>query len=65
MIQLKFKHRKVVHYTLLISIILLQIIAILTWYNETKLAEAFDDMATAGKMNTINNALLTSQDDFN
>lgn len=63
--QLKFEHRKVVHYALLAAIILLQIIAIVTWYNETKLSEAFDDMAVAGKVNGINSAIVTAQGSFN
>lgn len=63
--QLKFEHRKVVHYTLLAAIILLQIIAIVIWYNETKLSEAFDTMASAGKVNRINSAMVTAQGNFN
>lgn len=63
--KLKFEHRKVVHYTLLIAIILLQLIAIVIWYNETKLSNAFDDMAAAGKANNLNNSLVTSQGYFN
>ncbi|HNP33817.1 MAG TPA: HAMP domain-containing sensor histidine kinase [Flavobacterium sp.] len=63
--QLKFEHRKVVHYTLLTAIILLQIIAIITWYNETKLSEAFDDMATVGKINRVNSSMVAAQGYFN
>jgi two-component system sensor histidine kinase BarA len=63
--QLKFEHRKVVHYSLLAAIILLQIIAIVTWYNETKLSEAFDGMESAGKLNRINSALVLAQTNFN
>lgn len=63
--QLKFEHRKVVHYTLLSCIILLQIVAIVTWYNETKLSEAFDNMATANKINRLNSSLVSSQAYFN
>ena len=63
--QLKFEHRKIVHYALLAAIILLQIIAIITWYNETKLSEAFDQMAAAGRVNGINSSIVKSQNHFN
>lgn len=63
--QLKFEHRKVVHYTLLTAIILLQIIAVIIWYNETKLSKAFDDMVTVGKINRVNSSLVSSQGYFN
>ncbi|MCF6133232.1 sensor histidine kinase [Flavobacterium wongokense] len=63
--QLKFEHRKVVHYALLVSIILLQVIAIVTWYNETKLSKAFDAMASTGKINRINTSLVVAQGHFN
>lgn len=63
--QLKFEHRKVVHYSLLTAIVLLQIIAIVTWYNETKLAEAFDAMETAGRVNRLNSSLVKAQGEFN
>jgi len=43
----------------------LQIIAIVIWYNETKLSKAFDDMAAAEKINRLNNSLVVSQSDFN
>ncbi|MGC4042072.1 MAG: ATP-binding protein [Flavobacterium sp.] len=62
--KLKFEHRKVVHYTLLAAIILLQIIAIVAWYNETKLSKTFDDMASAGKVNGLNNSLVAAQGHF-
>ncbi|MGV3698039.1 sensor histidine kinase [Flavobacterium sp.] len=63
--QLKFEHRKVVHYTLLTAIILLQIIAIVIWYNESKLSEAVDEMAAAEKVGRINNSIIKSQGYFN
>ena len=53
------------HYTLLAAIILLQIIAIVTWYNETKLAEAFDEMVKAGKVNRVNSSMVRAQGYFN
>lgn len=63
--QLKFEHRKVVHYTLLTAIILLQILALVTWYNETKLSKAFDGMALAGKVNRLNSSMVAAQGYFN
>lgn len=53
------------HYTLLGAIILLQITAIVTWYNERKLAEVFDEMASAGKVNRLNSSLISAQANFN
>jgi len=43
----------------------LQIIAIVTWYNETKLSKAFDAMVTAGKINRINSSLISAQNYLN
>lgn len=63
--QLKFEHRKVVHYALLAAIILLQLVALVTWYNETKLSEAFDKMAASRKASHINSSLLKAQGYFN
>lgn len=70
---LEFQDRKVVHYTLLVCIILLQIIAVVIWYNETaneqKISKAFDAVATANKATNfterMNGALLQSQVHFN
>ncbi len=71
--KLKFQDRKVLHYTLLACIILLQFLAILIWYNETanedKLDTAFGNIAQADRVThftgKINSALLLSQDYFN
>lgn len=71
--KLKFQDRKVVHYTLLACIILLQIIAVVIWYNETanedKISKAFNDVAFSNKVTNftqrINSAILQSQKDFN
>lgn len=67
--QLKFEHRKAIHYALLSCIILLQVLAIVTWYNESKLSQAFDDMSASNKIvkyaNLINNSLVKSQVYFN
>ncbi len=71
--KLKFQDRKVVHYTLLACIILLQILALLLWYNETanedKLAKSFDDINHANQVTKftggVNNAIIKSQEYFN
>lgn len=65
----KFEQRKAIHYALLSAIILLQLLVVATWYNETRLAEAFNKMATADTMlsnsNKVNFALIASQKHFN
>ncbi|WP_291128617.1 sensor histidine kinase [Flavobacterium sp. UBA7682] len=71
--KLKFQDRKVVHYTLLACIILLQILAILIWYNETinedKIATSFDTIDQANQVSqftgNVNNAIIKSQEHFN
>lgn len=67
--QLKLEHRKVIHFTLLACIIFLQVMAIVIWYNETKLSKAFDAMSTSNKIlqysNRVNNSLILSQEHFN
>jgi len=71
--KLKFQDRKVVHYTLLACIILLQIMAVVIWYNETanenKISKAFTDVASADKVSDftgrLNNAINQSQEHFN
>lgn len=71
--KLKFQDRKVVHYTLLVCIILLQIFAVVIWYNETvneeKISKAFNNVALSNKVSNytekINNTILQSQKDFN
>lgn len=70
---LQFKDRKVVHYGLLVSIVLLQIIAVLTWYNESvnedKISQAFTNMGIANIINRYsdkaNSSLVESQLYFN
>lgn len=65
----KFEQRKAIHYTLLSAIILLQLLVVATWYNETRLSEAFNKMATADSVlsnsNKLNFALIASQKHFN
>lgn len=61
------------HYTLLACIILLQILAILIWYNETinedKIAASFDTIDQANQVSqftgNVNNAIIKSQEHFN
>ena len=65
----KFEQRKAIHYALLSAIILLQLLVVATWYNETRLSEAFNKMAAADSMlsnsNKVNFALIASQKHFN
>lgn len=71
--KIKFKYRKIVHYTLLASVILLQIIAIVIWYNETesetKLSNALENISSSKKItgytSLINTSLIESQEHFN
>lgn len=71
--RLKFKDRKVLHYTLLACIILLQILVIVIWYNETanadKISKAFVQAHEASDISNqtakLNNAILQSQQYFN
>ncbi|NNT71505.1 HAMP domain-containing histidine kinase [Flavobacterium sp. IMCC34852] len=71
--KLKFEDRKVVHYTLLVCIILLQLIAVLIWYNETanenKIEASFESIDHANQVNgftgKVNNAIIQSQESFN
>lgn len=71
--KLKFEHRKIIHYTLLASVILLQIIAIAIWYNETKneakLSNAIEEISSSRKIinytHLANTSLIESQEYFN
>lgn len=71
--KLKFEDRKVVHYTLLVCIILLQLIAVLIWYNETanetKVDKSFENIDYANIVNgftgKLNNTIIQSQEHFN
>ncbi|WP_089058674.1 sensor histidine kinase [Flavobacterium plurextorum] len=72
LLKLKFKHRKIIHYTLLVCIILLQIIAIVIWNNETSnetvMSKALSSMNSMNKISgftsKINNSFLNSQKSF-
>lgn len=67
--KLKLVHRKVIHFTLLACIILMQVIAVVIWYNETKLSKALDAVSTSNKIlkysTLVNNSLVQSQENFN
>jgi two-component system sensor histidine kinase BarA len=67
--KLKLGHRKVIHFTLLACIIFLQVMAVVIWYNETKLSKTFDAMSNSNKVlkysNLVNNSLIQSQEHFN
>ncbi|MBF7091612.1 HAMP domain-containing histidine kinase [Flavobacterium sp. ALJ2] len=71
--KLKFEHRKVIHYTLLTFVILLQIIAVIIWYNETtnetKMSKFFDSITSLGNLkqltNEINDSFINSQKHYN
>ncbi|MFN3968081.1 sensor histidine kinase [Flavobacterium sp.] len=71
--KLKFEDRKVVHYTLLVCIILLQLIAVIIWYNETanetKVDKSFDNIDYANVVNgftgKLNITIIQSQEYFN
>ncbi|MDD5151726.1 MAG: HAMP domain-containing sensor histidine kinase [Flavobacterium sp.] len=67
--KLKFEYRKVIHFTLLLCIILLQVMVVVIWYNESRLSKAFDTMSTSNKIlkysNLVNNSLVHSQENFN
>jgi two-component system, NarL family, sensor histidine kinase BarA len=71
--RLKFEDRKIVHYTLLLCVIFLQVLAIVIWYNETvnetKISKGFDTISATNKIakysNLINNSLIQSQEYFN
>lgn len=65
----KLKNRKIIHFSLLVCIILLQVIAAVIWYNDSKISKAFDQMSTANEIekysNRANNSLIQSQQYFN
>lgn len=71
--KLKFEQRKLVHYTLLATVILLQIVAIVIWYNETrnetKLSKVIGEISSSKKVidytHLANNSLIQSQEHFN
>lgn len=70
---LKLEQRKLVHYALLFSVILFQVLAIVIWFNETanetQLTKSFEGIASSNDIskyaNLVNNSLLKSQEHFN
>ncbi|KIA96275.1 hypothetical protein OA88_21690 [Flavobacterium sp. JRM] len=71
--KLKFEHRKVIHYTLLAFVILLQIMAVIIWYNEStneaKVSKIFDSINYLGSVkqltNEVNDSFINSQKHYN
>jgi two-component system sensor histidine kinase BarA len=71
--KLKFQQRKIIHYSLLACVIVLQIIAVIIWYNdsinETEMSKALDSMNSLNKISNftgkINNSFIESQKNFN
>jgi two-component system sensor histidine kinase BarA len=71
-LKLKFKHRKIIHYTLIACVILLQIIAIIIWYNESsnesEMSKTLSSMDSLNKIthftSSINNSFVDSQKSF-
>lgn len=71
--KLKFEHRKVIHYTLLAFVILLQILAVIFWHNEStneaKVSKIFDSINHLGSVkqltNEVNDSFINSQKYYN
>ncbi len=73
LLKLKFKHRKIIHYTLLACIIVLQVIIVIIWHNESanefEISKAINSINSLNKISgftgKINNSLIESQRNFN
>ncbi|KQX09881.1 sensor histidine kinase KdpD [Flavobacterium sp. Root420] len=73
LLKLKFRHRKTIHYTLLASVIFLQIIVVIIWYNETtnesKISKTLDSLNSLNKIayftGKIKSTSIDSQRSFN
>ncbi|MDA6070273.1 HAMP domain-containing histidine kinase [Flavobacterium sp. AC] len=73
LLKLKFKHRKIIHYSLIAFVILLQLIVVIIWYNETsnesEMSKALDSMTSLNKISQytgrINHSFIDSQKNFN
>ncbi|MEP7093044.1 MAG: HAMP domain-containing sensor histidine kinase [Flavobacterium sp.] len=73
LLKLKFKQRKIIHYTLLASVIFLQVIVVVIWYNETtnesKITKTLNSLNSLNKISyftrKINNSFIDSQRSFN
>lgn len=72
LLKLKFTQRKIIHYTLLASVILLQVIVVIIWYNEkTNESEITKTINSLNSLNEIsnftskiNNSFIDSQKSF-
>lgn len=73
LLKLKFKQRKIIHYTLLACVIFLQIIVVIIWYNEStnesEVTKTLDSVNSLNKIShftsRINNSFIDSQKNFN
>jgi two-component system sensor histidine kinase BarA len=72
-LKLKFKHRKIIHYTLIACVIVLQLVVVVIWYNESsnesEMSKALDSMTSLNKITQvtgkINHSFIDSQKNFN
>ncbi|MDR7211017.1 HAMP domain-containing sensor histidine kinase [Flavobacterium piscis] len=73
LLKLKFKQRKIIHYTLLASVIFLQVIVVVIWYNETanesNITKTLNSLNSLNRISNftskINNSFIDSQRSFN
>lgn len=67
--RLEFEDRRKIHYLLLSCIVLMQLMVVLIWYNESKLSSAFDELSASNEVlalsNQANRSILQSQYYFN
>jgi len=71
-LKLKFRHRKIIHYTLIACVIFLQLIVVIIWYNESsnesEMSKALDSMNSINQVShftgRINNSFIDSQKSF-
>jgi len=71
--KLKLQQRKIIHYSLLACVIVLQVIAVIIWYydsiNQTEMSKALNSMNSLNKISNftgkINNSFIESQKNFN
>ena len=72
LLKLKFTQRKIIHYALLASVILLQVIVVIIWYNETtnesKITKTINSLNSLNEISNftskINNSFIDSQRSF-
>lgn len=73
LLKLKFKQRKIIHYTLIACVIALQLVVVIIWYNESsnesEMSKALDSMSSINKIShftgKINHSFIDSQKNFN